>query len=450
MSGLRRLKAIYILSKKKNWIHQDIFRILNNSEIWTLAYIRVKMNYHTQKNKFFFILDDTISKRYYLNDNEKIILLTLQNQVINEKFFFTSDPTSNLDNFIVQEVIYIILNSIYSSIFEENIHSLNEIRHPHYTLSYIEDSFQKIHWVIENKANFSSIKRYKILSFIQTRVHDDRFLRLINKSFQSNISYSSNTSNINLVNIFYQIYYYEFDSWVMHNILSLSKIENKKNKTYIEHINMLGVTLPSFSNIEISYVRYKHSWLIGISDHFSLGNKIKNYIQAILIKKFKGEVTVTNLYKGKILFLDYEIFFPRKNHALDYYSPKLRFELPVNKIKKLLLSHGYLIVTHNHIRTRSKISLIKYKISFIVKHYHRIYSNLANYYSGSTSSKRLRYIHYLLFYSCAMTLAHKQKTSITHIFKTYGKNLTIHLAKSSSQISFPIFLPQKPRKWQKN
>lgn len=421
---------------------------MNNVEIWILAYSRVKINHHTKKNKIFFILNDAIPGQYYLNDNEKKFLLSLQNKVINEKFFFTSNPTSTLNNSIVEEVLYIILNSIYSPLFEENIHSINEIRHPHYTLAHIENNFQKIHWIIENKANFPSIKRHQILSLIQIRVQDDRLLRLITKSFQSNISYPNDTSNINLVNIFFQIYYYEFDNWVIHNILSLSKIEDRKNNTDIKYINILGVILPSVPNIEISYARYKDSWLIGVSDHFWLVDKIKDYIKAILIQQFAEEITISNLYRGKILFLGYEIFFARKNQTLDNYSARLKFDLPVNKIKKLLIFHGYLRVTQNHIRTRSKVSLIRYKISFILKHYNKIYSNLVNYYSGCTSSKRLRYIHYLLFYSCAMTLAHKQKTSITNIFKTYGNNLTVNLAQPFCQISFPVFSQQRQRKWQ--
>ena len=45
MTELKRLVAINKLSQKdKNWKHKDIFRILNNDEIWLAAYEKLKSN----------------------------------------------------------------------------------------------------------------------------------------------------------------------------------------------------------------------------------------------------------------------------------------------------------------------------------------------------------------------------------------------------------------------
>jgi hypothetical protein len=45
MNILKRLEVVNSLSKKNpNWIHRDLFRLLHDDEIWTLAYQNTKRN----------------------------------------------------------------------------------------------------------------------------------------------------------------------------------------------------------------------------------------------------------------------------------------------------------------------------------------------------------------------------------------------------------------------
>lgn len=48
-----------------------------------------------------------------------------------------------------------------------------------------------------------------------------------------------------------------------------------------------------------------------------------------------------------------------------------------------------------------------------------------NYYIPCDNHYLLNRVSYILQYSCAKTLAHIQKSSITKIFKKYGKNMKI-------------------------
>lgn len=134
-------------------------------------------------------------------------------------------------------------------------------------------------------------------------------------------------------------------------------------------------------------------------------------------------------------------------------TPMLRFHLPVDRVVKRLHERGYIAYVNNKIRPISKGSYTPLEDVVIVNHFKSVWLGLFNFYSGSTNRSHLQYIHYLLHMSCAMTLAHRHRSSSNKIFKKHGKRLEIMDKKVNPPkviTSFPYHTNWKvsERQWQ--
>jgi hypothetical protein len=208
--------------------------------------------------------------------------------------------------------------------------------------------------------------------------------------------------------------------------------------------------------VEIRYTRYANDWIIGVKGPQKLAQQLKDEITIFLGNHLKQvKPTITNLRAGKVRFLGYDIFLPR-NMKLVKYSNKtrmLRFQLPIDQVTKRLHERGYIGYFNNKIHPISKGSYTPLEDVVIVNHFRSVWLGLYNFYSGSTNRSHLQYIHYLLHISCAMTLAHRHRSSSSKIFKKHGKKLEIIETKGKDTkviASFPYQTSWKvsDRKWQ--
>nr|YP_010336329.1 putative reverse transcriptase/maturase [Goniotrichopsis reniformis]UNJ14735.1 putative reverse transcriptase/maturase [Goniotrichopsis reniformis] len=468
MTGLRRLEVIRELSKKnKGWIHTHLFRLLNKQDIWNLAYRNLNNN-----KKLTFSVDKDISKQLY----------QLQQDVISERYNFSSVQKTTLlnkhrqqifpilnDN-IVQEVIRIILEAVYSPILYQHSYAFETNRYPHDALKYIESSFVSTKWVIQgNIENFySSINHCSLCIIISKRIADPRMIRLIQKclrqGFLNEIILSPRNINISLNTIIgpilANIYYNELDLNINEYKEKLPEVFNnfyiRNWKNIISEDSSLDQDVIKYN---LYYVRYKDNWMIGINGKKDIAVYLKlnilKFISDNLKYKFNpNKIQIKNLYRGSLQFLGYEIFIlnsltaNNKNKRVS--KSNIRFELPIHNFSRCLLKMGLICKTHKGIRPISNTNLISQKDELIGLYYSQLYLNIQNYYSGITSIKQLRYIHYLLKYSYAMTLAHKHRKSISQIFAIYGKTLKINRINSYNTLEFPQYYVaiEKKGQWQ--
>ena len=156
MTKLKRLVAINKLSQKdKNWKHKDIFRILNNDEIWLAAYEKLKSNKGA-------ITPGSTPKT--MDGMSLARLKRLKEQVCSEQYNFKNVkltyipradgrkrplglPTAN--DKIVQEVIRLILEAIYEPVFSELSFGFRSGRGCHDALAHVERKFRWVDYVIE-------------------------------------------------------------------------------------------------------------------------------------------------------------------------------------------------------------------------------------------------------------------------------------------------------------
>lgn len=89
----------------------------------------------------------------------------------------------SFDDKLVQEVMRMILESIYEGSFSKNSHGFRPNRSCHTALNQIQVTFTGVKWFIEGdiKGFFDNINHNKMIEILSERIQDERFLRLIRK-----------------------------------------------------------------------------------------------------------------------------------------------------------------------------------------------------------------------------------------------------------------------------
>ena len=420
-------------------------------------------------------------------------------------------PTPN--DKLVQEVIRMILEAIYDSNFDDRSFGFRSGKGVHDALEYVEKQIRWVDWVIKGDIEqaYPTIDHNKLCEVLKLRIKDERFMNLIRKSLKCGIYDNPNTiySKIGVPQgsivspILANIYFNELDKWVekksqevyqegstkrhpryrqleyqikkvsklVHNTEQNSKERDqlvKEIKRLIQERNQTPSLLDR--GIEIRYVRYADDWIIGIKGSKELAKQVKEEVGSFLQEHLKQRLDprktkIINIRAGKFIFLGYDIYLPRNMRMVKYkkghgqqttrrQAPMLRMQLPVDKVTKRLSERGYVGYINNKLRPISKGSYTPLEDAVIVNHFRSVWLGLSNFYSGSTNREHLQYIHYLLHSSCAMTLAHRHRSSSSKIFQKHGKRLEILDKKSEPNkvlASFPYHTSWKvsDRKWQK-
>lgn len=503
MKGLERLKVIRSFSEKDStWVHKELFRTLRHDDIWILAYENLKSN------------KGSLTPGINLSTFNSMSLKRLQNikqQVLEESYKFTPVkqimipkskrkwrplglPSAN--DKIVQEVIRLILESVYEPNFDENSYGFRTGRGVHDALKHMNKTFRWIDWVLEGgiEGAYPSLDHRILCNLINKRINDTRFVNLILKILNCGVFIGNTISHISVgvpqgsivYPILSNIYFHELDVWVKQKskelysppsklrsseykrlekriakyskqMQTLRKDSDKYRNLYKEFKTTRKLRLTTLSqkhtHIEVVYVRYMDDWMIGISGDKEIAHKllyeVKVFFKETLNKKLHPKKTkLTNLRKGKARFLGYEIFLTDKNpvnnsvfsgtNTRRRINSNLRFDIPVNDLISKMINKGYVSRLKKGVRPISKSSYASLEDHVIVNHFRSVYLGILNFYSGCNQPKRLQYIHYLLYMSCAMTLAHRHRTSSKQIFTKHGKHLAVKIPNSKDKtVKFP-------------
>lgn len=209
-------------------------------------------------------------------------------------------------------------------------------------------------------------------------------------------------------------------------IRTLSSTENPKNPTY-------------------RYVRYCDDFILGCEGSFTQTCKIKEDLSYFL-KNTLGvtldleKSLTTNLNTSRVEFLGYHIY-KVNNHTYHRYivkskegyrltkrrgNNKLRFQMNRAKVIDGLKTKGIIKnLGHQKYRAISVGNKVSLSDREIVSYFESIRRGLLNYYSGAFNRADLAQMQHLIKRSCAMTLAHKHRTSSRKIFKKHGQDLKI-------------------------
>jgi hypothetical protein len=167
-----------------------------------------------------------------------------------------------------------------------------------------------------------------------------------------------------------------------------------------------------------------------------------------------NKTKITNAQKDIAKFLGYNIHktvmskMPiRKNKLgrLCRVVPRPLLDAPIKDVVKKLIDRKYATKIGKPTRNTK---FINHQLSDIIKHYLSVQNGILNYYSLASNYGNLAArVHFILKYSCVLTIASKMKLKTKKkVFKKYGKNLKILNEKGKIMTSYPTISYKKPKK----
>jgi len=382
MKKLEKLIAVSKLSQKNpQWVHRDIFRILNKDEIWIAAYENLKGNKGALTPGVSSETMDGISLEKLKRLQSKVCSEAYKFKTV--KLTYISSPNGKkrplglptASDKIVQEVMRMILEAIYEPVFSELSFGFRTGLGCHNALDHVEHKFRWVDYVVEGDIEQAhpTIDHQILVNCLKKRIDDPRFIRLIWKLLgcevldEERILWSkTGVPQGSIVSpILANIYYHELDEFVLNLKKRLetpkSEITYRKSKAYksleyqitkvYKEMNRfephsserkkLAKTLKALRTtrlktsglkekaVRIEYVRYADDWMIGVAGNEHLPPQIKEELAIFMNNTLRRRLhsvktKITDLRKGNAHFLGYEIFLPESRPISEYKGKGVR------------------------------------------------------------------------------------------------------------------------------
>ena len=398
---------------------------------------------------------------------------------------------------LVQEVVRMILEAIYEGYFEYTSHGFRSFKSCHTALSSIQKRFVGAKWFIEGdiKGFFDNIDHSVLISILEERINDVRFIRLIRKFlkaeyveyWQFNHTYSGTPQGGIISPILANIYLDKFDKFMNEYAKRFDKgnkrqvnpaynsICNKRNslkrklnaETDVEKREILiwqirnmrteMQQLPYGNDMDeqyrrLKYVRYADDFLIGVigskSDCEAIKADLKKYMQEQLKLELSEEKTLITNAQDKAKFLGYEIYVQRSESKLKnslgrtnrMFNGNVRLHVPTEIAREKLLAMNAMVIKQVNGKevwwAESRGFLTNMKEEDIIARYNLEIRGFYNYYSIANNISAVEdTFGYILKRSCIKTLAHKHNGTMRKEWKRYreGQNFVVRFRDKESQ-----------------
>jgi hypothetical protein len=314
---------------------------------------------------------------------------------------------------------------------------------------------------------------------LKTKIDDQAFIDLIYKYLK--VGYGKSPDEIThmrlgasqggvLSPILANIYMISFDKWIESQLIpKYTKGRRKKaNPTYTKMVHSGKVTDYSIHSlyahdrnyIRLHYVRYANDFIMGLNGPKIYCEQIVEECRTFLFKQLK---LTLNIERTKIIhsqldsakFLGYRVYKTKLSKMKISYNSKNKLtrrttniilDGAINQIMEKLKKRGY--TKKDGSPTRNK-KFINHSLYDIVEHYKMVEKGILQYYELANNYDRVvTRIHYVLKYSCALTIASKMKLiTLRRVFNKYGKNLNIRNESGNIIISYPTVDYRRPKKF---
>lgn len=481
------LNSLQEHSAQSGYVYDRLYRNLFNREFFLRAYQNI---YASQGN----MTAGTDGKTIDAMSLERIdrLIATLKDESYQPKpSRRTYIPKKNgklrplgipsIDDKLVQEVVRMLLESIYENSFEDASHGFRPDRSCHTALRMIQNRFTRCKWFVEGdiKGFFDNIDHNVMIGILRKRIKDERFLRLIRKFLnagymednQLHQSYSGTPQGGIISPILANIYLDQFDKYmaeykkrfdrgnkravnVEYHKLSAKRIRLKRKlakaqseeekQSLLESIRELDKvhkSIPCKNPMDtnfrrLQYVRYADDFLIGIigakEDAQAVKQEIGVYIAEQLKLELSEEKTLVTKATDRAKFLGFDIrVTPQSNHTKKTksgstarnYSGHVMLEVPTSVIQKKLLELGAMrIDVRNGIeiwQPTYRGKLVGRTDLSILDQYNGEVRGFCNYYAIANNRSKLHKFRYIMEYSFYKTLACKYRTTKGKIIAQY-------------------------------
>lgn len=487
--GLLRLQKLRELNADSSWENKDLYRLMFRVDLYITAYERLKSSPGNMTKgsdgetldgfsleKIEKIIESMRDQSFQFVPAKRIYIPKANGK---KRPLGIPSPKDK----IVQEVIRMILESIYdgssnASSFSDASHGFRAGRGTHSCLNEVR-KWHSVNWYVEGdiRGCFDNVNHQMLIDILSKRIKDNRFLDLIWKALRAGYMEKRTFKN-SLIGtpqgsvispILTNIYLNEFDSWVQafkeiyergqrkrvnpqytKIIKERKRIKTGKKEASLETRRDLEKAMfntPSLLHndpdyIRIHYIRYADDWLVAIDGPKELAQKFKDeatlfFSNNLLMELSEEKTHIRNARTDKALFLGTEITIGNGAEPV-YRKMKMpgtntvaRRRVPTDNITYMyapesiinrLRSGDFIDGNKNPIAKNAWIDKADWEI---VGRYNDILRGYRNYYSFIDNPLRLKFLQYLLQYSCGKTLCRKHQTSLRKLFAKYGPNLKV-------------------------
>lgn len=498
--GLERLQQLERLNANPEWVNRDVYRLMYKEDLYIAAYERIKSNPGNMTPGVdgstldgFSIgtirrtIDSMRNESYQFNPGRRLYIPKANGK----KRPLTIAPPREK---VVQEVIRMILNSIYDGkerpTFLNTSHGFRANRGTHTALQEIS-KWKNVVWFVEGdiKGCFDNINHARLIELISKRVDDSRFLDLLWKALRAGYMEFREPPVLTLVGtpqgsivspLLANIYLHELDVFVESLRQKYEKGEKRRlNPEYkriaakllyarqngnseraaeleklIHTIPTTDVNDPNYTRIH--YVRYADDWIVGVTGPKDLAETIKNEVGNFLRDDLKLELSeektfIRHARTERAFFLGTylqtqgkgepkvsKVNRDGKTYRARVTGWNMHLSAPLERVVERLYQKGFCSKEGDPRHISAWIHLDE---ADILERYNAVLWGTLNYYAFTRNYNHLRGVQSILQLSAAKTLAAKHKVgSIRKLFRKHGASLRFKRSVGDTQQSVSLRL----------
>jgi group II intron reverse transcriptase/maturase len=387
---------------------------------------------------------------------------------------------------LVQEIVRMLLESIYEPSFSNQSHGFRPNRSCHTALLQIQNTFTGIKWFVEGdiKACFDSFDHHVLVNILKRRIEDENFNALIWKLLRAgymeqwtyNMTFSGTPQGSGVSPLLANIYLHELDMFIENykekfdtggagQNLDYSKAasklfyirqRNRKHwqqwdeqeraealKIQKEAINILH-SLPSkrqnnSSYKRIQYCRYADDFLVGVIGSHEDAQCVKTDIKDFLANTLKLEMSVEKTKithcHDKARFLGFDVTISqtsaikkdKRGQLRRCHSAVVKLYVPKEKWMSKLLEYGAISVRNDETGkekwlTLHRGALINRTDIEILSKVNSEIRGMYNFYCIANNATVIKNFAHNMEYSMYKTFGRKYKCSVRQVIAKYSKD----------------------------
>lgn len=484
------LESLKSKATNVNYHYQRLYRNLYNPEFYLLAYQRIQAKQGNMTAGADGKTIDGMGMKRIKNLIEKLKDYSYQPKPAQRTYI----PKANgkmrplgipsFDDKLVQEVVRLILESIYEPTFCNTSHGFRPKRSCHTALQHIKRNYTGVKWFVEGdiKGCFDNIDHHVLVQILRRRIADEHFIGLIWKFLKAGYmenwvyhnTYSGTPQGSLISPILANIYLNELDifmanyaktfnrgakrqinpvyqkqravrngkkEWLKRNENKISEEKRREVTAQIQEINQYLRTIPYGDPMDnkyrrIVYVRYADDFLIGVIGSKADAKQVKADVGMFISKNLHLEMSAekTLITHGNDFahFLGYEITASSEQNSTRMktgytkrsYTGRIKLYVPKEKWLNRLLSYGALkinVVEGKEVwEPTRRPGLMRLDDIEILNQYNAEVRGLYNYYRLAHNVSVLNSFLYVMKFSMYKTFAGKYRTSMRKIIRKYS------------------------------
>ena len=488
------LNSLSDKSKNPEYRFQRLYRNLYNPDFYLLAYENIYANGGSMtpgvngitidgmsSQRIAKLIESLKDRSYQPNPARRTYIAKKNNPAKKRPLGIPSG-----DDKLVQEVIRMLLESIYEPNFSDASHGFRPQKSCHTALTKIQKTFTGAKWFVEGdiKACFDSFDHHVLIDILRKRIDDEAFISLMWKflkagymeQWQYHMTYSGTPQGSGMSPILANIYLNELDRYMgeykarfykptrtanpaHRNMASkifyykakndkvwddLSVEEKKECARTLRQMRSEQRKLPTHPVQEtsykaIQYVRYADDFIVGVIGSHEDAKKLKQDLTVFLKEKLgltlsTEKTKITNTAENA-RFLGYDISVSRsqdikrlKNGKRQrVYSGVVQLRMPLEKWTAKLLEYGAIRIKKDESgkerwKTMPRGKLINRTDIEILSRYNSEIRGLYNYYAIAGNVSTLNHFSSRMKYSMLKTFGSKYRCKVRKIKERYVKN----------------------------